>query len=119
MKEEQFDAISNWQKETFKQATPLSKICHLEEEIKELKEALINEENARWNDKVSSKEYSKIFQNLNDEFADCFILLFGAAASRGYSYRAICTHIDHKFEILKARKWGEPDENGVVRHIKE
>ncbi len=33
-------------------------------------------------------------------------------------YQDICKAIQEKFEINKARKWGEPDANGVVNHIK-
>ena len=36
MTEQQFNEISLWQKETFGQATPLSKIAHLAEELEEL-----------------------------------------------------------------------------------
>ena len=52
------------------------------------------------------------------EFADCFLLLFGAASSDGMSYEDICNAIQEKLEINKRRKWGEPDKNGVVNHIK-
>ncbi len=38
MKEQQFNEISAWQKETFGQATPLSKLMHLLKEIGELKD---------------------------------------------------------------------------------
>ena len=52
------------------------------------------------------------------EFADCFILLFGAAAADGMSYTDICSCIEEKMKINYKREWGEPDENGVVNHIK-
>jgi hypothetical protein len=53
------------------------------------------------------------------EFADCFILLFGAAASDGMSYDDICKAIDEKMEINFNRKWGKPNNDGVVNHIRE
>ena len=53
------------------------------------------------------------------EFADCFLLLFGAASSDGMSYEDCIACIDEKFEIVKKRKLGKPDANGVVNHIKE
>jgi hypothetical protein len=52
------------------------------------------------------------------EFADCFILLFGAANSAGFSYNEILKSIDEKMEINLTRKWGKPNEDGVVNHLK-
>jgi NTP pyrophosphatase (non-canonical NTP hydrolase) len=98
---EQFEEITKWQKETFGRATALSKVAHLQEEIMEL-----------INDLKSNSEHKRL------EFADCFILLFGAAAQDGMSYSDICQAIDDKMKINKLRKWGEPKENGVVNHIK-
>lgn len=57
--------------------------------------------------------------NKRHEYADCFFLLYGSANADGMTYEDICFAIQEKFEINKARKWGKPDENGVVNHIKE
>lgn len=100
MTEQQFNEISAWQKQTFGQATPLSKIAHLAEELQEL---------------VSDLKSNNPERRL--EFADCFFLLFGSAAADGMTYQDICQAIQEKFEINKARKWGKPDENGVVKHV--
>jgi hypothetical protein len=100
MKQKQFEEITIWQKETFGSATSLSKIEHLKEEIKELEYDVLNNN-----------------QDRRLEFADCFFLLFGAAAADGMSYEDICNCIQEKFEINKKRKWGNPDKNGVVKHI--
>lgn len=102
MKAEQFEAITIWQKETFGQATPLSKIAHLAEELQEL--VLDLQENA---------------PDRRLEYADCFLLLFGSAAADGMSYEDICNCIEEKMVINRARKWGKPQANGVVNHIKE
>lgn len=101
MKKEQFEAITLWQKQTFGQATPLSKLAHLKQEIEELEKDIISGEPKR-----------------HLEYADCFFLLFGCAAADGLTYEAIISSIDEKFSINKDRKWGKPDENGVVNHIK-
>jgi len=100
MEKKQFNEIAIWQKETFKQATPLSKIAHLTEELSELTYDLINNKPER-----------------RLEFADCFLLLFGCAACDGMNYEDICQAIQEKFEINKKRKWGKPNENGVVNHV--
>jgi NTP pyrophosphatase (non-canonical NTP hydrolase) len=108
MTEKQFNEVSVWQKQTFGQATALSKLAHLLEEIVELKDELINE-----------KKHPTVtnFNNIRMEFADCFLLIFGSASSYGFSYENICDAIQEKFEINKARKWGKPNENGVVKHV--
>lgn len=90
-----------WQKRTFGKATPLSKLAHLEEELAELKQDLITKN-----------------PNRRLEFADCFFLLFGAANADGMTYEDICSAVEEKFKINKARDWGKPDKNGVVKHIK-
>jgi len=101
MSEEQFYEITKWQKETFKEATPLSKIAHLAEELQEL---------------VADLKSNNPERHL--EFADCFLLLYGAAAADGMDYEDICTAIETKMAINKKRQWGKPDENGVVKHLK-
>jgi len=108
MTEQQFNEIAKWQKETFEQATPLSTLTRLLEEIVELKGELINEK---------AHPTTTNFNRVRMEFADCFILIFGSAAAYGLSFQNICDAIQEKFEINKARKWGNPDENGVVKHV--
>lgn len=107
MTKEQFEVITEWQKQTFPNATPFSKIAHLEEEVSELYEAM------------HMHEPGESRQSIRHEFADCFFLLFGAAAAAGMSYEDCCIAIDEKFKINQARKWGKPAENGVVNHVKE
>ena len=98
----QFFAITAWQNNTFGEATALSKISHLAEELGEL---------------VTDLQTNNIGKKL--EFADCFILLFGAAASDGMSYEDIIAAIDEKMSINYKRNWGKPESNGVVHHIKQ
>ena len=104
MTKQQFIKIAEWQQKTFGKATALSKINHLQEEVQELKEEL-------------QSQFSQ--EQIRKEFADCFILLFGAANSHGMNYEQIVDCINEKMEINYSRKWGEPGENGVVNHIKE
>lgn len=100
MTERQFLEIKEWQSRTFSAATALSKVFHLEKEVEELKIDL-------WQNNLERRL----------EYADCIMLLFGAAASDGMSYKDVCNAIDEKMQINYARKWGEPDVNGVVSHI--
>jgi len=101
MTKEHFFSIVKWQSETFPTASTFSKIKHLQQEVEEL-----------------LFEITTKGKGINHEFADCFMLLFGAAASEGLSYDDICKSIDEKMQINKARKWGKPDKNGVQNHIK-
>lgn len=103
MNKRQFDIVTTWQKKTFGNATALSCLNHLEQEIEELHVDLI--ENAPE-------------ENIRMEFADCFILLYGAAARQGMSYEDISAAVWKKMGINFNRKWGKPDANGVVNHIK-
>lgn len=98
----QFEEVTKWQEETFGKNQTLPKIYHLQEEIEELKIALVSN---------NEKEIEK-------EFADCFILLFGSAKSHGLSFEDISRIVDEKMKINKLRSWGKPDENGVVNHVK-
>lgn len=102
MTENLFNEIIAWQNQTFGQSHALSKISHLAEELQELVDDLKN-----------NSEGKRL------EFADCFFLLFGAAASDGMTYEDICNAIREKFEINKQRKWGKPNENGIVNHVQE
>ena len=97
----QFYQITEWQKQTFGNATALSKVAHLLEECNEL-----------------ISDLKKDSPNKRLEFADCFILLFGAAAADGMDFEDICNAIHDKMEINYKRKWGKPKENGVINHIK-
>lgn len=101
MTRQQFIDIAAWQRRTFTGSNVYSKLEHLKKELSELTEA------------VASQSKDKRF-----EFADCFILLFGAADADGMSYDDICQAIGEKHKINEGRKWGLPDANGVVEHIK-
>lgn len=108
MTKEQFTKITEWQNKTFGQATAGSKIAHLADEISELYKAIHSELPP---DKKAREKWL--------EFADCFILLFGAAASDGMCYEDIVDCVNEKMEINYTRKWGKPNDQGVVNHIKE
>lgn len=95
-----------WQVATFPTSTELSKLHHLSKEVIELIEEVKS-------DRTRDEQRARM------EYADCFILLFGAAGLYGYSVSDIETMMKEKMEINKKRKWGIPDEKGVVLHEKE
>ncbi len=102
MNQDLFKEVADWQEATFKTIDLLGLVNHLADEVKELKTDVINRSPYR-----------------RHEFADCFILLMGAAKADGMSYEDICSAISEKLEINKKRTWGEPDSNGVINHVKE
>jgi NTP pyrophosphatase (non-canonical NTP hydrolase) len=87
---------------TFPDSTAASKFNHLAKEILELLAAM---EDERCGD-----------IDIADEIADCMILLFDIAGSFGIDALGQVL-VKHKINL--SRKWGKPDEFGVVEHIKE
>lgn len=106
MTKELFNKITAWQKEVFPDATAMSKLIHLAGENPDPKSEIA--------ELMADIESESV--HAYEEFADCFFLLFGAAAAIGLGYDAICADIENKFNINKKRTWGKPDKNGVVNH---
>jgi NTP pyrophosphatase (non-canonical NTP hydrolase) len=92
--------IHEWQMETFKSADQVSKYYHLIKEIDELRAALIEND----------------IDSITGEIADCCFLLFGIASLYEIDVQKA---MEKKLVINKNRKWGKPDKNGVVEHIKD
>ena len=95
--------ISDWAESQFPNQPTLSKCKHLEKEAKELSEAMSN----IWRGEAKT------------ELADCFMLLLNIASRLKLDASGVIQIIRVKLEINKSRKWGKPDENGVVEHIEE
>ena len=94
--------INNWQLRTFPTGSVEGKLRHLNSEIQEVFEAIHNKESQ---------------EAIDMEFADCFILLIGAAAKYGLEASEILEVIDKKMKINKTRTW-EKREDGLTHHIK-
>lgn len=86
--------IVRWQRETFTQATPSSILAHLEREFKELSE----------------------HPDDPSELADIVILILGLADIQGINLEMAL--VDKHSENL-CRRWGKPDAQGVVEHIRD
>lgn len=100
--------VVQFQRETFPSATHKSKLFHLLKEVEELIEELETFESGGGS-----------MKRIESEYADCFILLIGSFSYAGFEYKDIERIVREKLEINKKRKWGKPDSNGVVLHIKE
>lgn len=101
MKHDLFKRITEFQDTTFPNSNAMSKLHHLSDEVIELMSAIQQDEPGE-----------------RHEFADCFLLLIGAAAKRGMTLDDITACMEEKLAINLKRQWGAPDENGVVKHIK-
>jgi hypothetical protein len=89
--------IAIWSDNTFGTGRPAAiPLHHLAKEIQEL---------------IASPEDSM-------EYADCLILLLDAYRMSGGSADQLIETCYEKLEINRKRKWGKPDRNGVVEHIR-
>ncbi len=87
------ELAGNWANETFgKSQTVTGVINHLIKEVCELRDS-----------------------NKPDEAADCLLLLFQHAHELGYD---LLEEARKKHEINLKRKWREPDEHGVIEHVR-
>lgn len=82
---------------------------HLQKESRELTEATVN---------CLQDPTEENFCRLTEEVADCQLLLLDIAAHMGFDVNVILCASRSKHEINKSRKWGKPDVNGVVEHIR-
>lgn len=98
--------ISTWSSQQFPTLEGtrgiIAKLSHLKEEITELQVAV---------DNGDKKE-------INNEIADCFMLLFDVAHNLKITENDIIKFSRVKLGINKDRKWSNPDNNGVIHHIK-
>ncbi len=64
------------------------------------------------------RELDELEKNPNDpeEWADVALLLFHGLHERGFDMYDLETAMEFKFIKNKHRKWGTPDEHGVVEH---
>jgi len=103
------DDIREWSDATFGEGQRTVPILHhLKKEVDELIEEV-----------MADLELESDSGTSLTEFADTFMLLFDAANHHGFTAANILNAVRGKLEINKKRKWGRPDENGVVEHIKE
>lgn len=99
------DDHCQWADQTFgKDRTEVAALHHLTSEVFETIEAI---------------ELDFHPSEVEEEFADCFLLLIGAVKKYGMSFEGLVSAAEAKLEVCKKRDWGKPDERGVVNHIKK
>ena len=111
--------VAEWSDKTFGKGQRNPAIVHhLKKEVKELIDAIeIYQTNSSI--KVPYSESNDLQKKVINEYADCFILLCNSAHYFGLSAESLLIASKQKLEICKRSKWGQPDENGVIEHIKE
>lgn len=85
-------------------------VHHLQKEVPELIDAF---------EKFHKNPSRENSDRVGFEFADCFMLLLDSAHHFGLTAGNILYYTEEKLKINKSRKWGKPDENGVIEHIEE
>ena len=102
--------VADWAERTFPEATLETVLKHLRREEDELAEA--------------------VGEQVGPELADCWMILahLHRLADRAAAYlveRALDEGLDlaeevkGKMAVNRARRWGEPDADGVVEHVRE
>ena len=113
------DDISEWSNKTFGNYERNPAIAyHLKKEIKELIKAIKKFNKSRFDASTGIGEYKRNRDNVEMEFADCFMLLLDSASHFDITADELIEATYRKLAINKERKWGKPDKNGVVEHIK-
>ena len=92
-----------WANATFPQSSLGGKITHLEREVRELREA-------------ATTAWSPPPERLAEELADVFMILAHTAAFVGVD---LARAVAEKLAICKTRKWGNPDADGIVEHVRD
>jgi NTP pyrophosphatase (non-canonical NTP hydrolase) len=110
--------ISEWSDKTFGngQQNPAI-IYHLKKEVDELIAAIEKTNTLGSDPSVGVGEFGRQRTVTRVEYADCLMLLLDSAHHFGISAKELLSVTRGKLEINKVRKWGSPDENGVVEHI--
>jgi len=111
--------ISEWSDKTFGdgQRNPAI-VYHLKKEVDELIEGFKTLYNLL--DNPSMNEYSNVqIGRIKMEYADCLMLLLDSVHHFDITSIELLELVRIKLEINKKRKWGIPDENGVVEHLEE
>lgn len=68
-----------------------------------------------------AKEIAEVQANPKDlmEYADLLLLLFDACRRAGFNFHQLRRAACEKLKINKARKWGKPNADGSVEHVRE
>lgn len=90
------EEVGHWGQQTFPQATTKSIVAHMRRELLEIEQAATKDE-------------------LAEECADVYLMLLHLAHREKFD---LFLEARKKFGVCLTRKWGKPDAEGVVAHIR-
>jgi NTP pyrophosphatase (non-canonical NTP hydrolase) len=105
---EAFQTWMNWTEINFPKSGPKSSLIHLQEEIKEVLEAMDSDVPT-----FTSEEGITLM-----EYADCMICLITAAGKSGFTIEELFKAIKNKMEMNYKREW-VLNANGTYSHVKK
>lgn len=112
------DDIASWSDATFGEGQRNPAILHhLKKEVNELIES-VERFQACGIKIIGYKGSEEACIAAFNEYADCLMLLLDSAHHFGLNSATLIQFTRQKLETNKKRKWGNPDCNGVVEHIK-
>ncbi len=114
------DEVGSWSDDTFGSGQRSPAILHhLAKEIPELLNAIGDYDRGANDTRVNVSEMMELHRKMRFEFADAFMLLLDAARKRGFMAEDLIQVTKLKLEVNRRRKWGKPDKNGVIEHLRE
>lgn len=117
--QELMDDISEWSDKTFGEGQRNPAILHhLKKEVPELIAAIMYYQERNTID-LPYRKANELLKEVWEEYADCFMLLLDSANNFGLSADRLLHITRQKLEVNKTRKWGKPDCNGVVEHLRK
>jgi NTP pyrophosphatase (non-canonical NTP hydrolase) len=111
--------IAEWSDKTFGEGERNPAILHhLRKEVPEL---ILAFEEFQINNTIQTPYYegNRMIKNVWEEYADCMMLLLDSAHHFGMNAERLLYVTKQKLEKNKKRKWGNPDCNGVIEHIRQ
>ena|ERR1044072_1691099 len=97
----------DWSRKTFPEATAMSSLEKLKQEIKEVEDEYA----------LDLPEFFKQGE-LAEEYSDCLMCIFDSAGRAGITVTQIRDAFEKKLEKNKARKWQKNDDN-TYSHVKD
>ena len=114
------DEVGSWSDDAFGSGQrSLAILHHLAKEIPELLDAIGDYDRGANDTRVNVSEMMELHRKMRFEFADAFMLLLDAARKRGFMAEDLIQVTRLKLEVNRRRKWGKPDENGIIEHLRE
>ena len=98
-----------WERRTFPNQTRLGRMAHLVEELEELRQALSLRDIGKLGQDPSNED------SIREEIVDCIFLLMGMMPDA----ETLGEEMEKKLEKLKGREWGERNDQGYWKHVKE